>query len=205
MTEAAVPSGYWQDSQGRLVPESLVKAEHQLEDRLVRELVAGAEELAAKIREYREKSLRDIAAFLDLLADQYKAERGGNRGNVTLNSFDGLLRIQLAIGDQLAFGPELQTAKSIVDDCLRAWSKGADAKLQAIVADAFNVDKKGKLNVDRILALRRLDIDDPTWQRAMQAISDAIRVERSKTYLRLYRRRRREDKLDQISLDIASA
>jgi len=37
-----------------------------------------------------------------------------------------------------------------------------------------------------VLGLRKLDIEDPEWQRAMTAIADAIRVTSSKTYIRFY-------------------
>lgn len=199
-----VPDGYMRDSQGRLVPLAAVKAEHKLEDELVRDLFAKAEEASAALKAFRESAMGMIGIFLDLLADQYKAQRGGAKGNVTLSTYDGLLRIQLAIGDQLAFGPELQVAKDLVDACIREWSKGADENLQAVVNDAFNVDKRGKLNIDRILALRRLNIRDATWLRAMTAIGDAIRVERSKQYLRFYRRKSPDEKLVQLPLDLAS-
>ncbi|MEJ0015699.1 MAG: DUF3164 family protein [Acetobacteraceae bacterium] len=199
-----MPAGFMQDAQGRLVPLALVKAEHKLEDQLVRDLYAGALQQSAALRDFRGKAAAEIAAFLSLLADQYGAPRGGAKGNLTLSSYDGTLRIQLAIGDQLAFGPELQVAKTLVDDCIRAWSEGADEKLLAIVNDAFAVDKQGKLNVDRILALRRLAIDDEAWQHAMSAISDAIRVVRSKEYLRFYQRAKPDEKFQQVPLDLAS-
>src|SRR3546814_6494624 len=45
MTETAtieIPSGYMQDAEVRLVPESVVKHQHKQEDRHVRELMQGA-------------------------------------------------------------------------------------------------------------------------------------------------------------------
>ena len=38
----------------------------------------------------------------------------------------------------------------------------------------------------QVLALRRLNIEDKRWQRAMTAISDAIQITGSRSYLRVY-------------------
>jgi hypothetical protein len=199
------PEGYRSDAKGRLVPVALVKPEHLLEDDLVRALHASAVQLSEQIRHFREKSTADILAFMELLADKYGAQRGGPRGNLTLTTFDGTLRVQLATNDQLELGPELQVAKELVDTCIKRWSDGATPELLAIVDDAFNVDQKGKLNTDRILALRRLAIEDPEWIKAMAAISDAVRVIATKRYLRLYARGAVDAKYVQVPLDIASA
>jgi len=201
---ATIPPGYMADARGRLVPATMVRPEELLEDGVVRAQFARAVEASEGLRAFRDEALAEIGAFLDLLADRYKAPRGGAKGNVTLATYDGLLRIQLAVSDQLTFGPELQVAKTLVDECIRAWSAGADDKLCAIVNDAFAVDKQGKLNVGRILELRRLNIDDEAWKRAMGAIGDAIRVAQSKQYIRFYRRDKPDARMEQVPLDLAS-
>jgi hypothetical protein len=200
---AAVPDGYLLDAQGRLVPAGLVKPEHLLEDGLVRELHARAVKLSGMLAEFRAAALAEIDSLLEVLAEKYHAERGGLRGNLTMNSFDGMLRLQLAVSDQIELGPELQAAKALIDTCIRAWSKDAGPELQAVVNDAFDVDKKGQLNTDRILGLRRLAIEDPTWLKAMEAIGDAVRVVSSRRYLRFYSRSKPGEKLVQVPLDIA--
>ena len=197
--------GYMSDAQGRLVPVALVKPEHFLEDDLVRTLHTRAVELSAQLHKFREDAVTEILTFMDLLAEKYNTTRGGQRGNLTLNTYDGMLRIQLAINDQVELGPELQSAKELVDSCINRWSEGARPELKAIVEDAFDVDKKGKLNTDRILSLRRLNIDDEEWLRAMVVISDAVRVVSSKRYLRLYSRKKHDEPYTQVALDIASA
>ena len=68
------------------------------------------------------------------------------------------------------------------------WAEGGNPNLKTIVNDAFDVGKEGKLRMDRILGLRRLAIEDKEWLRAMDAISDAVRVTQSKRYIRFYRR-----------------
>lgn len=199
----SVPEGYLRDSAGRLVPVANVKPEHLLEDRLVRELDEKARAVSARLEGLKAEAFAEIEAFIELLGQKYGASAGGAKGNLTLNSYDGSLRLQVAIGDHLSFGPELQVAKNLIDDCLNAWSQGANPHIRTIVNDAFDVGKEGKLRMDRILGLRRLEIDEPMWRRAMDAISDAIRVTQSKRYVRFYRRPRADQDYVQVPLDLA--
>ena len=73
------------------------------------------------------------------------------------------------------------------------------------MTDAFDVGQQGKLRVDRILGLRRLAIDDADWLRAMEAISNAVRVVQSKRYVRFYRRTAPAGPYEQVALDLARA
>ena len=199
----AVPEGYARDAQGRLVPLSKVRAEDQLEDALVRGLIAGADELREFMGGFREKAFAEISALQGLLAEKFKTKLGGQKGNLQLTSFDGTLRVLVAVGDSLTFGPKLQVAKALIDECLVEWTEGGNDNVRALITDAFDVRKEGKLPVDRILSLRRLDIPDERWKLAMDAISEAIKVESSKSYIRFYRRESPEQPWTALSLDIA--
>ncbi len=200
-----VPDGFLEDAEGRLVPREKVRPEHLLEDELVRALFVDAQALSDQLRSFREDAFDHIRGFIDMLAQEYRAPRGGIRGNVTLQSYDGRLRVQVAVGDSWTFGPELQVAKTLIDQCLTRWSEGADANLKLVVMDAFAVDQQGKINVERVLGLRRLAIDDADWKRAMGAIGDALRVNRSKQYLHLHQRTTPQDRFVQVPLDVAGA
>ena len=76
-------------------------------------------------------------------------------------------------------------------------------KVAVLVQDAFRVNTNGDIRTGSVLGLRRLDIQDERWLRAMQAISEAVSVLGSKTYLRLYQRDAR-GAYQPISLDIAA-
>jgi hypothetical protein len=186
------------------VPVTLVRQEQLLEDALVRQLHERAVAMSAQLAAFKAACVGDIEAFLALLAESYGARPAGAKGNLTLATFDGTLRVQVAIGEQLAFGPELQVAKDLVDQCIHDWSAGARAELVAMVMGAFDVDKAGKLNVGRILGLRRLAIDDPRWKSAMEAIGNGVRVDGRKQYVRFYERKAEDEKLEQVPLDLAS-
>ena len=95
-------------------------------------------------------------------------------------------------------------AKELIDQCIHEWSNGARSEIRALVNDAFQVDKEGRVNTARILSLRRLDIQDEKWLTAMQAIGESIQVAGSKTYFRVYERVGDSDQYKAIVLDIAA-
>lgn len=196
---------YMKDASGRLVPAELVKPEHLLEDQTVRKIIAYAEELSAQIARFRGHTFDDIATTLDLMAEKYGTKRGGQKGNVTLTSYDGLLKVTVQVQEQLTFGPELQIAKGLVDDCIGRWSAGANDNIRALVEHAFQVDKEGRINRAALFQLRRLDIDDADWKAAMEALGDAIRVIGSKEYVRFYRRADTRARWEPITIDLAAA
>jgi hypothetical protein len=186
---------------GHFVPASLVRPEHKLEDQLVRGLAQQAATLHNAIAEFKIAAFGDVRTLLALLGEKYKVKAGGVRGGVQLQSYDGLLRVTLSVADLMTFGPELRAAKALIDECITDWSAGANENIRAIVNDAFSVGEGGKLQVDRVLALRRLEIQDEKWQRAMGAIGDALRVAQTREYIRVYRRPNREAQFQQIVLD----
>jgi len=204
-TTVAPPPGCMLDASGRYVPEALVKPEHLLEDELVREMHAEARKQSEAIRAFREESFEKVDTLLALLDEKHGAKPGGAKGNLTLSSYDGSLRVQVAIGNQVAFGPELQAAKTLIDACIEEWAASSGPEIRVLVNDAFDVGVEGKLRTDRILALRRLEITKPEWVKAMAAIGDAIRVVSSRRYVRFYRRAKAGADFEQVPLDIARA
>lgn len=193
------------DAQGRLVPVALIKPQHLLEDQTVRKIIGYAQTLSAEIGRFRGHTFDDVASFAELLAEQYGARIGGRKGNTTLNSYDGLFRVVVQVQDQISFGPELQVAKQLVDECITEWSDGARSEIRALVEHAFQVDKEGRINRAALFQLRRLDIDDEQWRSAMAALGDAIRVIGSKEYVRFYQRSSRTAPWQAITIDLAAA
>lgn len=202
MMNHSIPAGHRQDAKGRLVPESQIKAIDKTRDELVRELFAKAEVLHKAMAEFKLAAFADIEAFVQLSAEQYGVSLGGNKGNVTLLSFDGELRVQRAIAENITFDERLQAAKELIDECLRDWTVDARPEIVLLVQDAFRVDAAGNIRTGSVLALRRLDITDARWRRAMDAIGDAVQVVGSKSYVRFHHRNAL-GQYEPLSLDIA--
>ena len=199
-----IPEGYMQDSLGRLVPAEKVADVDKARDSLVREIADKAKGLQAAMQEFKKATMGDVGAFVSLSAEKYGAKIGGRKGNLTLMTYDGALKLQVQVQESLAFDERLQAAKTLIDECIQTWSEGANDNIKALVNDAFQVDKEGRLAVGRILSLRRLKITDEQWQQAMQAISDAIQVVGSKAYVRLYEREDDGEAYTPIVLDMAA-
>nr|DAK91832.1 MAG TPA: Protein of unknown function (DUF3164) [Caudoviricetes sp.] len=196
---------YWRDAKGNLTPAELVKEIDKARDALVHEWVERGRNLSKAISHFKEGIFGDVQAFIELSAEKYGAKVGGNKGNVTLFSYDGKYKIQRAINESLQFDERIQAAKVLIDECLNEWSEGSRPELKALIERAFNVDKEGNLNTSRILGLRRVEIQDSRWQNAMQAISESVQVVSSKAYVRLYERVGETDQYVPIALDVAGA
>ena len=196
---------YWRDAKGNLTPAELVKEIDKARDALVHEWVERGRDLSKAISHFKEGIFGDVQAFIELSAEKYGAKVGGNKGNVTLFSYDGKYKIQRAINESLQFDERIQAAKVLIDECLNEWSEGSRPELKALIERAFNVDKEGNLNTSRILGLRRVEIQDSRWQNAMQAISESVQVVSSKAYVRLYGRVGETDQYVPIALDVAGA
>lgn len=196
---------YWRDAKGNLTPAELVKEIDKARDALVHEWVERGRDLSKAISHFKKGIFGDVQAFIELSAEKYGAKVGGNKGNVTLFSYDGKYKIQRAINESLQFDERIQAAKVLIDECLNEWSEGSRPELKALIERAFNVDKEGNLNTSRILGLRRVEIQDSRWQNAMQAISESVQVVSSKAYIRLYERVGETDQYVPIALDVAGA
>lgn len=199
-----VPEGYKEDGTGALRPVDAIKKIDLLRDDLVMEIVSKAKIKRDELVTLKAEIYGDIESFVDLSSEQYGVKRGGKKGNVTLTSFDGKYKIIKANADNVVFDERLQAAKALIDECLADWSKGAHPGLVTIVNDAFRTDTKGELRTNRVLALRRHDINDIRWKNAMDAIADSLQVVGSKTYIRVYERIGQTDRYKQIPLDIAA-
>lgn len=197
------PMEYMKDRKGRLVPVAQVSDYDLAMDSFVKEQVAAAKVKSADLSDFKQRAFDECYAWLDLVAEKYGRTRGGVKGNVTFSSFDGSEQITIRVQETLTFGPELQIAKDLIDECVTEWSEGANANLRAIIGDAFQVDKEGQLNTGRILSLRRVKIQDERWNRAMEAISESLQVAMSKTYIN-FREKDKHGKLINIPLDIAA-
>lgn len=193
------------DAKGRWVPARLIKEVDRTRHDLVLELFGLARAQEAELAAFKARIMGEVDAFMQLSAEKYGAQLGGTKGNVTLTSYDGRFKIVRAVADFLVFDERLQAAKVLVDDCIREWTRGSRDEIRALVEHAFQVDKAGKVSTERVLGLRKLEIDHEKWHEAMRAIGDSVQVASSKAYVRFYERVGDSDKYRPLSLDLSSA
>lgn len=197
---------YMADPKGALMPVELVKPQHKLEDETVRKIVGFARQLSAQIGRFRGHTMTDLGEFDALLDQEYGGRaRASIKGNRSYQTYDGLMKVQVQVADKVDFGPELQVAKGLIDECLTEWADDARPEIRAVVTRAFNTDKEGQINRSEIFMLLRLDIEDVRWKRAQAAIRDAMRVVGSREYVRFYERDRPDGEWRPITIDLAKA
>ena len=199
-----VPNGYKQNAVGHLVPIESIKEIDLARDEFVQQILAKASVQANATRQFKKEIQEDFQAFVDLSAERYGAALGGEKGNISLKSFDGQFEIRREVSETMEFDERLHVAKALVDECLREWTRDSDPKIRSLIENAFQVDKKGQVNIKRVLSLRKLKFDDEKWQRAMDAIGDALTITGSCTYFRFYERDD-QGKHRQIVLDFSAA
>ena len=193
-----------EDAQGRLVPIAAIKPIDLKRHEAVSAIMAETFKERDRLIDFKKRIWLEVQDFLAESAKDSGAKKyGGAKGNVTLTSFDGKFKVMVAVNDTIQFNEKLQVAKQLIDKCIASWSEGANENLRAIVDDAFNVGKSGLVSTSRVLGLRRLNIKDPTWKKAMDAITESMQVASSKTYMRFYERQS-DGSYKQIPLDVAN-
>ncbi|WP_441524841.1 DUF3164 family protein [Bosea sp. TAB14] len=196
---------YMRNGEGHLLPVELVPADEQLEDEQVRKIMAFAEDLSAQVARFKEHTFADLNGIQDIYRQEYGTEKGGQKGNVTYQTKDGLMQVKVQIAKLIEFGPQLQEAKTLIDECLVEWGAESRAEIRALVNRVFNVEKAGQINKAELFSLLRLEIRDDRWVRAMRAIRDSIRVTGTKEYVRFYKREHVAAPWRAVTIDLAAA
>ncbi|MFN8992885.1 MAG: DUF3164 family protein, partial [Pseudomonadota bacterium] len=88
---------YMSTAKGGLQPVETIKPQHLLEDERVRKIVGYALALSDKVARFKAHTFDDIDALEALLAQEYGAKLGGPKGNKTLQSYDGLMKVQVQV------------------------------------------------------------------------------------------------------------
>ena len=162
--------------------------------------------LSDQVSRFKQHTFEDLGAFDAVLQQEYGQSKGGPKGNRTYQSYDGLMKVEVRVADLLDFGPELQVAKAILDECLTEWSSESRPEIRALITKTFNTDKEGTVNRALVFTLLSLDVQgEPRWSRAMDALRDAIRVVGSKTYYRIQTRDVVDAPWRTVTIDLAKA
>jgi len=198
-----IPTGYMLNAAGHMVPESQVREQDKLRDAIVIALVKEAQDVHQAIRHFKERALNDIADLVSIAAEKYELNLGGKKGNVSLASYDGRYKVQRSIAERLTFTEELEAAKELITQCIDDWTQDSNSNVRALVDRAFRKNSQGQVKTASVLDLLRLEIDDPKWKTAMEALKDSIQVNHTTQYIRVYERIGMTDQYQPIALDIA--
>lgn len=196
--------GYWIDGSGDAVPPKHIKPEDKAKDKMVEKLIDKALKLSGKIGEFKEQAYDDIETYLEALEKQYGITARNKEGNKSISNFSGNMKIEVRSHKMLDFDVKLNIAKELIDGCIEKWSENSRSEIVVLVRDAFKVDEKGKLDRNRILGLRKLNIKDENWKKAMDIISDSLMVTGKRQYIAFWVKNE-DGEWESVPLDIARA
>jgi len=198
---------YVTNAEGGLTPLELIKPEDFVEDQMVRKIIGFAKPLSAELARFKKHTRADIAEFDRLLEAKYGLVKKGRAGagNQKYRTIDGLMTVETRVNKLIEFGPQLQVAKGLIDECLNEWTEDGRAEVRSLVTRAFKVDKAGQISKDAVFELFKVESADARWLQAMSAIEAAVRVIGSKEYLHFSFRESHDADWIRISLNIADA
>jgi len=197
-----IPDGYRENKLGHLVPEATIPEIDLLRDQFVMDALEQAQQLREYTMQVKKKIFSDFQTFMQLSFEKHDVKYGGNKGNVTLLSYDGKYRMQVAVATHMQFNEQLQAAKTLIDECLQDWTENVDDKVKALITHAFQTDTAGKISTYRVLELTRLKIDDPKWVRAMGAVHASLEPTDKSTYIR-FSYKTGDDKYETLTMDFS--
>jgi len=177
----------WIDKRGKEIHPDNVRASDKIKDEMVRNIIKKALGEQERILEFKADALDEIDSYISLMRDEYNLDpNSGKKGNMSFESFDGLMRVTISVQQVVEFDEKLSFAKEKLDAFLKLETKDSSANIQTLIAGAFDVDKKGSVNAKSILALKRHEIDHPLWLEMMSIIDDSIQIATTKSYMRFY-------------------
>ncbi len=176
--------GHWIDGAGNAIPAKYVSQFDKMSDRVVGKLIRKATMLSKQLESFKREIFGDVEKLMSDMSKMYGEDHRTEVGNKTLPDFSNQFKLEIKVNKILEFDQRISLAKEIIDECIKRWSKGGDEKVTLLVDHAFQVDKKGNLDRDRLLSLRKLDIKDTDWIKAMGIIADSLKVTGSRAYIR---------------------
>ena len=193
---------YYLKSDGSLVPESQVKDIDKLRDQVVQDAAEKLMDLKTRMIQEKTAVVDDILEFLNVSADQYGVKLGGDKGNLTLTSIDGNIRVEYKNSDTITFNEQIQVAKQLIDEYLDELTKDSNPELKTIVSAAFRL-RQGRIDVKSVLKLREYNINDERWKKAMDIVDDAKQIVSTKKCLRLYVRNKLTGAMENQPFDLS--
>lgn len=175
--------GNWLDDKGRPIPEEYIQPQDKKRDRMVESIIKRVSKLSAKLASEKTEIVAAIEKYLKELAKDNKV-RENWKGNIIIYNFSQNLCIERRINETISFDERLQMVKTTIDKWLNDRLKNIDELIAKVISQAFSVDKQGRINTAMLLKLRKLDIQDHEWKKAMELLDDSIFVKSSKMALR---------------------
>ena len=195
--------GNWIDPRGQVVPQAYVKPLDRKRDHEVEMIVKESLALEKRMKILKEKFINRIIKYREAIEKETGIKLEG-KGNMCLTSFSGDKQVEFSMNDIIVFDEKLQIARQLINECIGEWSVDSNKNLKVIVNQAFELDKKGKVNAQAILKLRQLNIRNAKWKNAMELIGEALSITGTRQYLNIRTRENSSAKFRTVNLNFSS-
>lgn len=200
-TKMSKPVSFMIDSAGHEVPTKYVSAYDKLRDRNVKKIVG----CARNIRNNLESFVQNSIALLDQVAGL--KETLGEKGNLSVSSFDGLMRVSIRQRYNIFLDERVIKAREkmlgYINGVLTRVKPEDAAAMRIIVEEAFRVGANQMLSTAKVVQLLRMNIKNADWIDAQQILKDSLKPQKGKRYLTIETRPNMNHDFRSIRLDIA--
>lgn len=189
------------DSNGHDIPLKYVSKYDKLRDKTARKILARFTSARAML----EKVVVDTIADLETLRNS--KEKLGEKGNFSACSFDGLIQVAIRQQYNIKFDERVAHARELMMEYVSSVLDKVEnvdvAALKMLIDEAFKANNDGILSTGRVMALLRMEVNDPKWREAKAILSDSMKPQKGKQYLHCETRPSIQQNFSQIRLDIA--
>lgn len=181
-----VPNGYWEAANGYLIPIAKITEADKARNNVVTSLCADAKTAFKSLNSFKESALDAVEEFVSISANNFDTHLGGKKGNVTLVSFDGRLKVIRSMQEVYGFDEHIDEAISSLKEIVNSWSADND-HLRDIVLTVCSRDENGNLNAANLIGLANLEIHEDNWITAMNSVLNSVKID-VKPSIRFYER-----------------
>lgn len=177
----------WRDEQAMEVPYTRTTKVERMKENHAYTLATGAKKIHGQLSAFK-KQIHALCneVFESVMSE--KERKKATKGNFTWYNFDGSIKIEVNINENIEFDGLLiekckQKLLELVGDAISA----DKAFIKELVLSAFQTSG-GKLDTKKIMSLKKYasKIDDPRYGKAMKYLDESIRRPDSKTYFRVW-------------------
>jgi len=191
------------DGRGNEIPRSLVDPVILARNDTVEMIVKSALALEARMVKEKEKIMERIWKYEIKKRARLAVDESTKKGNMTLTNINGDKQVEVSLHDVITLNDMRNEAETVFDECITALASDARQELVAIFRQAFNLDKKGRVDMSALRRLKALQIKHPLWKTFQDLISRAEEVESTRQYLNI-RTREENGKWKTVNLNFSS-
>lgn len=175
-------------------------------DVLIKSLSAKARMISQNLEEFKQNTFEQLDTFKAQMLEYGNVKTSG-KGNFTIKSDDGLLKVEFSNQIKKEFDERAEAAALLMDEFLQDFVKKKDRKSYALIQSLLTrkgADKNFDVNLINRLEKMRDEFDHPKWTEALDLFKESYRETGSARYVRFYQQNPSSQAWEMIPLNFAS-